>query len=308
MSLDVNLMRTPGVTGFLQTLRQELAKPRSLLLLLPASIRDNEAWLTLIDPIESDVDVVSIELGELARDEPIAVLGEELCRQRGWQEAPRTYKGLLETPMLPDILCLLGLDALEAQEQGKWLNLLMQWAKASQGRQDRGTRSMALCVPAQNRNLACPLPEPDVFLSVCWWWGVPSALDMQLLCRLHHAGMNSDPLAQWREHLLPALAASDASLATFLWDKLETSSGAMIAALRCYGESKGWNQACLKAWGSGDFLAATHQTCYSLHDTPRTSWLPLWANDVLCYTPEQGWELHVSALTMLEETSQVIHL
>jgi hypothetical protein len=250
-------MSTPGVGHFLGLLRESLVKRQSMLLLLPKSIGGNEFWAILHGQLGNDFDIYELELSEIDGKVPAVSLGKYLFERCGLLTAPRTVTELMETDGLPDVIHLSGLNELSIDEQQNWLEFLSQWARASQRKADRAQKPTALCFPVQANSFFCSLPESDVFLNICRWQGVPSLLDLRMICRVYHRGDMGDR-SQWREALLPHLATSDIEFAEFLWSRITLAPEALFTELETFAKNKGWSHDLLSTWGYCRFIDTMH--------------------------------------------------
>ncbi len=149
------------------------------------------------------------------------------------------------------------------------------------------------------------MPESEPRLAIHWWWGFPSALEMQLLCRFGGTE-ESDTRTLWREHVLPALAGSNTLLAAHLWDDLFEDTSHLLARLLSFGEMCRWTKKQLRTLGA-ERLASFPNATDSPSSSPPPRWRELWACGAVGRTPEYGLELDTAALATLGRTDEVMH-
>jgi hypothetical protein len=310
ISFSAMFYQLPSVQQFLGTLADELANRRSLLVLLPTGIDPAEVWSILRGELwRRDFGFEEISLPSLPENHvPAVALGAALRVRWPSPETPRTIANLIATENLPDVVQLEGLDQLPPPAREAWTTFLAQWAQANQTIADRGGDPTALCMVVPATAVLPKLPESGVYLAVHWWWGFPSALEMRLLCRLgNEVGGNRDTVAQWREHVLPALAGNDVSLVEHLWNDLALGESDLTTRLRSFAEQRGWNTTALQAWGTDELVATPghHRDYPTLVPPPplRT----LWAHGAVGWTAEYGVELHTAALAVLERDQELNH-
>ena len=219
------------------------------------------------------------------------------------------WENLLKQADLPEIIFLGGFDELDEDGRDQWLIFMERWAQVCQGRQTTGEDGFknppALCLLAQASKLPAPPSSTNMYLSIRVWRGIPTTLEMRLLCRLA-SEQDTAPLNRWKEHTIPAIAGSDFGLGDYLWAE-EYRTGRQLADLlrRFAKKERGWNQDELEAW--------------SVHNLPRdgTAWLeswPLpsdlyqaWAQGMVHWTPEYGLECHSAVLALLNRQEALDH-
>lgn len=222
---------------------------------------------------------------------------EDLSTQPGW----------------PDVFLLEGFAELSDSSQERWLALLNRWSHTSQKAIGEGRSLPALfCVAKPSSGVRLPVLG-EVCLRVNWWWGLPSALECRLLCRMQEIGGSRDVCNAWRECLLPSLAAGDIELFAELWPRITCSRAEIWDFLSIVGEKRGWQ---------ADKLHKTLDDCNVDHDFdggalngsvsdtrsgPPDVLRPLWLEGLLQFTPEHGCELHAAALAVLGQVEALEH-
>lgn len=311
MSLELTrfLMQVPTARRLLDLILDDLRSGRSVLALLPegaeSSLLRSEIWNGLG---QWQLQIHDVLISQLDAQTPAGALGRILDVAWGNSSAPRTVENLLNQADLPEILFLDGFDELSEKDRVQWLNLVVQWAQVCQGwhsTADGGSETPpALCLLTHAGQVTCQIPQTNVFLSIRHWRGIPTTLEMRLLCRLA-SEQDTGPLSRWKEHTIPAIAGSDIGLADFLWSKEYRDNAQLADLLRAYGKSRGWVQRELEEW--------------PLHSHPRNSslWqedsvLPnalykIWARGMVHWTPEYGMERHSAVLALLDHKETLDH-
>lgn len=298
-----NLPVLPQTQAVIRGLTDELANRRSLVVLLPRQVDARRIWA-----------MVRLELTR--RDlwfEEIPLTGWEVkedLRRFLWQRlqwAGHPAEGACRHPPSLDsatlIISLTEADQLPPAKVDSVFETLRWWA----GKSHAGEPPMsyiALCLLSRGASLSVAVPRADVRLAIHRWWGVPTALEVQLLCRLANGARQPDPASIWRENILPAICGPDWGLAEYLWDKVHLSVRELITHLARYASELGWSQ---------DYLGKLNVPlfAYSSQDpsswfTEEESWL-LWSEGLLQRTPEYGIELHPAALAVLGREDCVSH-
>ncbi len=307
--LTDTIMQAPSVQRLVDALFCDLSTRRSQLLLLPAGAESIDLWPALEGRLLSrDFYVEEILLPELPnKDRPVRALGEALNVQ--WPEAssPRSVANLMISGGLPQIIHLKGFEELPEPVRVTWLDFLRAWTQTSKSLSDRNLDPPALSIFTPGSALPDQVPESDLHLSVHYWWGLPSALEIQMLCRSENADSERSPRRRWREHLTPAITGNDIALAEYLWDRLHLDCEQLLPLLRAFGERRGWTPQLLHDWNIEDFLPALTGKELRSPRLPPSRWYQLWAHGVLHWTPEYGPELHPAALAVLGRAEDLQH-
>lgn len=201
----------------------------------------------------------------------------------------------------PEVFLVTSFEGLPLPRRQEWVNALDRWAGASTHYPADGRRKICIVTPADSlpdRNF----PSPDVTVSVRMWWGIPSALEARLACRL--ASQERIPVTLWREHLLPSLAGSDLEFGEHLWDLVTEDLEEILEGMAAYGAARGWSrqeaEEVYKRWtpippGRGWI------------PTPPKHSLSFWAQGWIVYTPEYGGEIHSALLALLRHEHEIAH-
>lgn len=214
--------------------------------------------------------------------------------------APLTVANLITQPKLPAVLGLALPDDLPPDGAALWLGFINDWQNTAHHLADEGELPPALCVVVRGR--AFPqLPQPDMHLRVLWWWGFPSALEVQLLCRENRD--NDSVVAMWREFVLPSLAGNDLGVVRALW-RLPDDINEVMLILRDYAAERGWTRERLADLNA---VARVRAAANNLPTAPPPDLVPLWQAGVIGWTYENGLELHSAALALIDERDTLQH-
>ena len=310
--LAAELMRTPGVRRFLDGMLDDLLARRNLLVLLPSG-EDLPIWETLRQELwRRDFHVRDVYLPDLLGGRtPAAELGERLGVKWQSTHAPRTTENLVRTIAAtdspPDIIYLGGYEKLPEGERRVWEEFVLEWVYHQQvAGQERVPG--CLCVVGPAAAFSSRLPRDSVRLSVRWWWGMPSSLELQLLCRIADVGNATELEFRWREFQLPALAGNDVALAEYLWDKVFLGVGELAEHLGAYGvQIRGWTKDRLLEWRAEELISCRQGVDIQQGLVPPEQWHALWKEGMLWWTPEYGVELHTAALVVMDRQEDLVH-
>ena len=210
--------------------------------------------------------------------------------------SPRTVKNvrnLLRCEDLPDLIYIREFstgDTKNTVARRRWLGLIQEWIEESRNAAGLvvGT-APRLCLVAKLKDFDFEPPEEQDGLSIHWWWGFPSSLEVRLACRFGSQDVAADEAAnRWREQVLPAIAGTDFGLAEHLWDAILESTEEVVRNLEEYVRLKG-------------LTPPPEQQMYEFN-IPRSSSSPpssireQWASGSILSTPEYGAEYHPALL------------
>ena len=309
LGLATSLMQMPTAQQLLNRLLEELRRGHSVLGLLPEGVDPSLLRSALWDGLgHLHLHIHEIFISQLDAETPAAALGQALGVGWGASTTPRTVGNLLKQAGLPEVLFLDGFDRLAEEARVQWLQFMVQWAQVCHSRhytdEDGPEIPPALCLLAQASKVPHPPPLTDVFLSIQVWRGIPTTLEMRLLCQLA-SEQDTAPLSRWKEHTIPAIAGSDLDLGDYLWAKVHHTGAELACVLRAFAQDRGWDQGELEDW--------------PVHNLPRdaTAWLeswPLspdlyqaWARGMVHWTPEYGLECHSAVLALLNRQEALDH-
>lgn len=299
--LATSLMQMPTARHLLDQMLDDLRLGRSVLGLLPESIDPGLLRSALWDGLlHLDLHIDRVFVSQLDSEMPAVALGQ--LRGVDWGASPTlcTVENLLKQADLPEILFLDGFDELAEEDRVKWLKFMEQWAAVCQGAPEIPP---ALCLLAQASKVSYPAPSTNVLLSVRAWWGIPTTLEMRLLCQLvSKQAQNITPLSRWREYMIPAIAGSDMGLGDYLWEKFCNGTD-LVCVLQEFAQERGWTKAELEAWAEHDL---PRDGTYGPEDWPVSLYQP-WARGMVHWTPEHGVERHSAVLALLDQQEALDH-
>jgi len=178
---------------------------------------------------------------------------------------------------------------------------LKQWADECQSTSSTKT----LCLLIRGNDLS-PIQDFGVHLKVKlnYLMGIPSAIELQLLCRTLSPGGIITAEEYWREVLVSSLAGNDFEVASLLMEHRLDSMDEIVAVLMEYAASKNWDRQLfktrLKGWrslsrGQEPALPGNIQNFGLLWD------------QITVYTPEYGEEIHSAGLALLDDQDGLRH-
>jgi hypothetical protein len=311
MNLNNALMQMPSVQHFIQELTFDLAHGRSTLVLFPENVDYAPVWQAVYERLwQQDFAVVTTWLSDLPKGETLPVaLGNILGVRWPSTGALRTVETLAICDDLPEIIYLGGFEQLAAPDRREWLALIRRWTAAAQRLGSKGQRPSALCLMTCANALSDPPPSSDVWLTLHWWWAIPSALELRLLCRCGDGSVDRelDLPARWREHVIPALIGNDTELAMFLWEDLVQDTDHVLECLHAWAEEKGWTPRALRKLGLESNANNSLQQHTGHAPEPPSRLRDLWAHGLLNWTPEYELVLSPAALAVLEDRKTIEH-
>ncbi|MCL6447255.1 MAG: hypothetical protein K6U04_03740 [Armatimonadetes bacterium] len=306
----------PSVRRFLASIVDDLANRRSVLLLLPLNIEPAQVMTVLREELwRRDISSVTLPLPEFFPDRPPpAALGEALGVDWGEGNISRTVANLIvASSSLPDLIWLDGYCILPEIKRKIWLEFLVQWSWHSQNTADYGVMAPAICLVIPANMLPCEVPTSSLYLSVRWWWGFPTALEMQLLCRINNELEQEKWGASslWREFLLPALVGNDIACMAYLWNEVDGDLEKIVQSLQAYSYQCGWTWENLVGQGFEFQNLNERGVRFGLPGAPSVApplkLFRLWSHGLLMATPEYGIELHSAALNFLGKKEELWH-
>lgn len=304
------LFKLPSGRHFLSGILNDLSRRCSVVTLLPAGVEPAVLTNVIREELRRlDYYQVEIFLPDLSSDySPAVSLSAALELKWEKDDTSRTVANMVLSQNLPDIIFFKGFDAIPEGQRRKWMSFLVDWSKASQYAADNGSYPAACCLFIPAAKLPMQLPVGNVYLSVHWWWGFPTALEIQLLCRFGDWNQveSDNDIGPWREYVLSSLVGNDIFLAEYLWNKMEDCVDNLINYLEDYATQRGWTQEEFELLGVDriSFSANKNQR----FTTPNLlEWNNLWARGMLSWTPEYGLELHAAALVVLGRKSELWH-
>jgi hypothetical protein len=309
ITLIDQLTRLPSVDRFQSRLIEDLKTGRSALVLVNrgeyAEVIRHACYLELSRLY--DYDVKEVDATPTRRDNPpLQVVSSQLELASPSDNAVRSLDALFNY-RLPEIISVRGLDELTGDARQLWFTFAERWASLAQSRVSQTPLPclwiMSTLSPADR------IPRSEVWLRVFWWWSLPAALEIQLLCHAQEVdgGSSAAPIANWRAALLPGLAGNDFLLAEVLWDVLPEAKEQIFKRLSEFAAQQGWTAQKLRAWGVPDLLRRSGFRAQRFTEEPVRQERELWAQSIIGQTPEQGIFVSSSALAALGEWEQLEH-
>lgn len=310
MDLYSQLFQLPSGQQFLSGVLGDLGRRCSVVVLMPVGVDPSVVSRVIQEEIRRrDFYLVEISLPDLPSDySPAVALSTTLELQWDRDDTSRTVTNLVLSNDLPDIIFLEGFADTPADQRKKWINFIEDWSRASQHATDNGRYPAACCLFIPAAELPMQAPAGNVYLSVRWWWGFPTALEVQLLCRFGDWTQFefNDDIESWREYLLSSVVGNDIFLAEYLWDKLEGDMDTLINHLQSYAGRRGWTNEEIKQSGV-EFISFSANKDKKFATPDLLEWNKLWSRGMLSWTPEYGLELHPAALVVLGRKGELGH-
>ena len=309
------LFQMPSIQQFIDSLIEQIADGRSMFIGLPDTLDPTTIWMHLQEGlyrreflcaellVENHTDPAQSFVNLLADSFEVAWENVDTART-----LHNLRHGLAKQARAPNLIYLYGLD--QTANWAEWLSLVLQWSNETKMLVDSGQLSRrkafsALCVMVPMRCLPY-LRNTELYLSMAWWWGIPSTLETQLLCRLAEQDSSTTSINRWREHVLPALANGDVGLIEYLWNFASELDGTgTLPMLKQFGIQRGWNYAQLTNWNLHEFQSA--KIDYHPVQGAPDGWHAAWAAGMLTWTIEYGLEVHSAALATMDNRDALLH-
>lgn len=203
----------PSVRAFIDRIVADLRDGKSALVLLPPTACADLIAGWIEERASQRRGVVAVRIATAAPKRPHTLLASFISSAT----PDLTLADLLADPECPDVLLIRGLEDLDPPARCAWVSLGQRYAESIRVLTPRPPRVAALCLLLPVTGLDLPLPSGDAALAVHCWWGLPSALELRLLCR--SLGTHGDINDAWRESLVSGLAPGDLTLAERLWEE-----------------------------------------------------------------------------------------
>jgi hypothetical protein len=301
------LLIIPSVQQFLSSVQEDLLMGSNVVVLLPPGIPPDDLWTKIEGFLswkeEIKYDILSLE-AHAGKNNPVSVLKEEFSLVWESQTANHTIDNLSKVANLPEVIYLKGFQRLTPSDQEPWIRFLKQWGQKCQQLANSGHPNTVFCVIEPAAQFPFDTLESDLRLIKKWWWGFPSILETQLLCRTANDSQAWGAEVQWREQILPALSTSDFSLLSILWNDVYKSPEEIIDKLRAYADELDWDDLDLFFNQGNQFENNASEVRRSY---PPIRLQDLWARGIICANKEFGVELHPAALVKLDRKSELNH-
>ena len=220
-----------------------------------------------------------------------------------------TVQSLLSQISFPDVLVIEGLDNLRAEYRQRWLRFFEEWVRFVSTQKDALVANKAfLILTRQDWYRSWTFQHPR--LTVEWLWDCLSLLETRLFARMLCEQYGLDPAETlWAESVFAELALGDVHLLSELVgsDPFAGEISIIESVLLRYGKEHHWNAQLLTDLGCDSLAANSHQPGGVNEPKPTGDVERLWSEGVLLWTPEQGREVHSSALALLGEQEALRH-
>lgn len=310
---ESQILRTPSVRDLLSTVLEDLLNGRCVVVAVPPAIDTFSIWQQL----EHDLTLSHARpryVSAISEDDvtPITTLSDTL--EVVWPSArvPRTaatlYRLLQADPSTPDVIFISSIEQVTPVQVSQWVSLLHDWSDASSSMQLSEQEMISLCFIMPATTIPNGSIRTDAFLTFHDWFGVPSALEMQLIVRASSHRDQMTPRGMWREHLLPSLTGNDFQLSAHLWEAVLLDRAALEAALNSYAYQQRWDTRELRLPEP-----ATHdqqRRWIDLRARPVSlpqEWRTLWQHGAAGWTPEYGLEVSSALLMLIGDNDQITH-
>lgn len=296
----------PSFQYWLSEVVDHLRDGRSVIVVLPDGV-DTDVVRAALWAQQDHLYYEGIFLAELGRQRPVEAVVSALALEIDRASMDR----LVVQSGLPDVLFLDDFDELGEADRVPWLQFIVQWAEACQGKRvsNRGAsmRTSTLCLVTHASSLPREVSLStltNVLLATQVWWGVPTVLEMRLLARLVCQGGGAFQ-RRWQECLIPSLAGNDLALAEYMLVHEFRSLPELVEGLLTFAKGRGWSDEDLgDAWLHGSWWDETSIMSGRLWSYP---FFGAWARGMVYWTPEYGLEVHSSGLAALGRHEVVEH-
>lgn len=237
------------------------------------------------------------ELSDPGESDPVMASAEAMKASWPNDRTLRNVEQLLRCERLPDLLYVHRIGSSSGRSSQSWMEFIEGWAREwNNSRSSTNPKVPSLCVLAKLRDLNFSLPEARPGVTLHWWWGFPSALEMQLACRIaSYQNGDAPEVGRWREHVLPSLVGSDVQLAERLWYQVGESPQCLVGDLVDYWKDLEKPDTICQIDDLME-VVRTDKRVYAIGQELPLNLRQPWASGALVYTPEYGLEIHPALL------------
>lgn len=295
-----------GLDQFLDDLRQG----RSVLGLLPHGVGTEVLRSVLWKGLESnDLRIDEISIDDYEAIDPVSSILQSFGPTYDSEPTPLGVEYLLsQVDVLPEVLFIDGFDNVGEYTRLAWLRFIVRWAELCKVKNSYDftfpTVPPAICLLTNGKYVPYPLPRSDLFLNIHVWWSIPTVLELRLLCRLA-SEQNTGLSSVWIESIIPELSGSNLSLADFLWNRKTDTHLDLVTSLSCYAEEQNWDLCEIREVSQ---LFSSRKTTYNQDfwwSSPEL--YQAWANELVYWTPEYGFEISSAVLAVLDRREDLDH-
>lgn len=288
----------PSVKMFIERVMDSLRARKSTILIIPPLIDrdllrerfDYELW-------NADFSRHDIHLDEQEENStPLKVINKEFFPDLD-RKYPKPLSEIMLSSEIPDVVVLSNLNRLSDQMLKQWFDAIQEWADQSHQKTNLGVNPPALFAIVDSRDVVDILPPRKLFLDYFWWWGFPSALEINLLCRSESKYFGNGNSSSWKEKLLSSLAPGDIRLIEHLWDNTDTNRADLLEGIKLYDADYIKADGDLKKMHSFDKLGfVANLSSLFPGEAPPKKIQKLWSMGIVYATIEYGVEYHPSFL------------
>jgi hypothetical protein len=300
MNQSINIWTLPTAIQILSNLREELSQGVSLCIVVatPTDLLEFENVLRDALLIQDCLMVCSLDL----RDFESINLASLQKAITGEKSEAVSFEQFIQSETTPNVIFLKGFDEISAQIQKDTITFIRRWADSCHAISEK--KSLCLIVSGSLADKINDLRKSTTMLKLIYLAGIPSALEMQLICRAYSGGEFTSPEAHWREFLVSSLAGSDMDMAYLLLQSNLDTIDDINCVLREYAELNSWKRSTfvkdLKTWVplAGGMKPEIPQNVENMK---------LLRKQTTVYTPEYGEEIHPAGLALLERYDEIKH-
>ncbi|MBL8872728.1 MAG: hypothetical protein JNK90_23315 [Planctomycetaceae bacterium] len=293
---------------FLQDAASKICTPSSLILVHPTTASVELVMQFLFEELDrrrwriQELDVLDLDIDKIP---------ESLCSRlnidyeagdgRSLENISRKIKGL-------DSIHLTNLSKLDSRGKQNWIAFLNRWTILLKQSVDSNRRAPSFVTSANLDDQLQRQVHQDTVMTMIWWWGIPSSLELQLLCREHQNDLRDIFETRWRESLGAAVASGDLEFLGAIWDKLTDSMDTLAGTMLRYAEGRKWTTSKISQLLDGllpqyyrrAMLPTWRENEESLSVSPPQNLRAAWMEGLVFYSPEYGCELHAAAACQLD--------
>jgi hypothetical protein len=276
----------PSVTSFLDSVVTDLLGGRSVVVLLPPGTPSARIVEALARRLYTKHRSVYQSAGPFSSVVDLAarVLG-------GSQSVSADLPSILSDPGFPEVV-VIDIDGEGHGSAKTAMTMIVEWAVHARRQSAKFNEVRSLLLVTEARDVIDPLPLTDTHLSIRWWWGFPSELEVRLLARGEEAGRpNQGDL--WGECVAAAFGCGDASLTVSLLGKTLLSLNDCSEFLREYSREVGIGLSSISTDAFRPYAGKPPP------ERPERNRQHHWATGQLVCSFEHGVEVHPAALALM---------
>jgi hypothetical protein len=293
---------------FLQDAADRICMPSSLVLVHPSTVSAEPVMQFLFEELDrrrwriQELDVRDLDYEKIPESLCSKLLIDyEVGDSRSLENISRKIKGI-------DSIHLTNLSKIDHRGKQNWIAFLNRWTTALKQSVDSNRHAPSFVTAADFDSQLQDQIQQDTVMTVTWWWGIPSSLELQLLCRDQQSGHRDIVEARWRESLGAAVASGDLGFLEAIWEKLTDNIDTLALTMQRYADDRKWNAAkisellnsSLSQYQRGAVLPSWREGDESLAISPPQKLMAAWREGLVFYSPEYGCELHAAAACKLD--------